>query len=81
MGEKNNYFIVKKKALPEVLLKVVEAKRLLEADKNMTKQELSPKGGAVKKALNLLSKVRKISLQMQEYKQMPFMIQCQVIRT
>ena len=39
MTENNNYFIVKKKALPEVLLKVVEAKRLLEADKNMTKQE------------------------------------------
>ena len=39
MTENNNYFIVKKKALPEVLLKVVEAKRLLEADKNMTKKE------------------------------------------
>lgn len=38
MAENNNYFIVKKKALPEVLLKVVEAKRLLEADKNMTVQ-------------------------------------------
>lgn len=38
MAEQNNYFIVKKKALPEVLLKVVEAKRLLEADKNMTVQ-------------------------------------------
>lgn len=38
MSENNKYFIVKKKALPEVLLKVVEAKRLLEADKNMTVQ-------------------------------------------
>ena len=38
MSEKNNYFLVKKKALPEVLLKVVEAKRLLEADKNLTVQ-------------------------------------------
>lgn len=38
MSEKNNYFIVKKKALPEVLLKVVEARRLLEADRNMTVQ-------------------------------------------
>ena len=38
MAENNNYFIVKKKALPEVLLKVVEAKRLLESDKNMTVQ-------------------------------------------
>ena len=38
MSEKNNYFLVKKKALPDVLLKVVEAKRLLEADKNLTVQ-------------------------------------------
>lgn len=38
MTENNNYFIVKKKALPEVLLKVVEAKRLLETDKSMTVQ-------------------------------------------
>ncbi|HHU71024.1 MAG TPA: ACT domain-containing protein [Clostridiales bacterium] len=36
-GEK--YFIVKKKALPEVLLKVVEAKRLLDSERAMTVQE------------------------------------------
>lgn len=45
MAEENNYFIVKKKALPEVLLKVVEAKRLLEADKNMTVQTAMLKVG------------------------------------
>ena len=45
MAEENNYFIVKKKALPEVLLKVVEAKRLLEADKNMTVQAAMLKVG------------------------------------
>lgn len=33
------YFIVKKKALPEVLLKVVEAKRLLDSERVMTVQE------------------------------------------
>ena len=35
----DKYFVVKKKALTEVLLKVVEAKRLLEAEKVMTVQE------------------------------------------
>lgn len=34
-----HYFIVRKKALPEVLLKVVEAKRLLDSEKVMTVQE------------------------------------------
>ena len=35
----DQYFIVKKKAVPEVLLKVVEAKRLLDSEKVMTVQE------------------------------------------
>lgn len=35
----DQYFIVKKKALPEILLKVVEAKRLLDSEKVMTVQE------------------------------------------
>ncbi len=39
MEEENTYYIVKKKALPEVLLKVVEAKRLLDAERVMTVQE------------------------------------------
>ena len=33
------YYIVKKKAVPEVLLKVVEAKRLLDSERVMTVQE------------------------------------------
>jgi len=33
------YFIVKKKALPEVLLQVVEAKRLLDSERVMTVQD------------------------------------------
>ena len=37
IGDK--YFIVKKKAVPEVLLKVVEAKRLLDSERVMTVQE------------------------------------------
>ena len=36
MGETTQYFVVRKKAVPEVLLKVVEAKRLLESEKVMT---------------------------------------------
>ncbi|HCA70600.1 MAG TPA: ACT domain-containing protein, partial [Lachnospiraceae bacterium] len=35
----DKYFIVKGKALPEVLLKVVEAKRLLDSERAMTVQE------------------------------------------
>ena len=31
--EKSKYFVVKKKAVPEVLLKVVEAKKLLESER------------------------------------------------
>ena len=39
MGEQTKYFVVKQKAIPEVLLKVVEAKRLLESEKVLTIQE------------------------------------------
>lgn len=37
--DKSKYFVLKQKAVPEVLLKVIEAKRLLEAEKVMTVQE------------------------------------------
>lgn len=37
--DEGKYFIVKKKAVPEVLLKVVEAKRLLDSEKVFTVQE------------------------------------------
>ena len=39
MGEATKYFVVKQKAIPEVLLMVVEAKRLLESEKVLTIQE------------------------------------------
>lgn len=39
MGEVTDYYVVKKKALPEVLLNVVEAKRLIETRKVATIQE------------------------------------------
>ena len=41
MEERTKYFVLKQKAVPEVLLKVVEAKRLLESEKAMTVQEAS----------------------------------------
>lgn len=37
--EKDKFFIVNKKAVPEVLLKVVEAKRLLDSERVITIQE------------------------------------------
>ena len=43
MEEKSKYFVVKQKAVPEVLLKVVEAKRLLESERAMTVQEAADK--------------------------------------
>ena len=39
MRETAKYFVVTQKAVPEVLLKVVEAKRLLESEKVLTIQE------------------------------------------
>lgn len=39
MEDKTNYFVLKKKAVPEVLLKVVDAKRLLESDRAESVQE------------------------------------------
>lgn len=39
MTDPNSYFLVKKKALPEVLLKVVEAKSLFESEKVQSVQE------------------------------------------
>ena len=43
--KETEYFVVKQRALPEVLLKVVEAKRLIEADKVLSIQEAVDKVG------------------------------------
>lgn len=45
MDTANGYFVVKKKAIPEVLLKVVEAKRLLETGKVQSVHEASERVG------------------------------------
>lgn len=45
MEEKSKYFVVKQKAVPEVLLKVVEAKKLLESERAITIQEATDNVG------------------------------------
>ncbi|HCX05988.1 MAG: ACT domain-containing protein [Coprococcus sp.] len=45
MMDKTKYFVVKKKALPEVLIKVVEAKRLLASERGLTIQEATDQIG------------------------------------
>ena len=45
MEGKSKYYVVKDKALPEVLQKVVEAKWLLETNKSMTVQEAAGRVG------------------------------------
>lgn len=45
MTEKTTYFVLKEKAVPEVLLKVVEAKNLLESGKCQSVQEATEQTG------------------------------------
>lgn len=45
MEDKSKYFVVKQKAVPEVLLKVVDAKKLLETERAITVQEATDKVG------------------------------------
>ncbi len=45
MSDNDQYYLIKKKAVPEVLLKVVETKKLIEQDKNITIQEATEKVG------------------------------------
>ena len=45
MAEKTKYFVLKQKAVPEVLLKVVEAKRLLDSGKAASVQEAAENVG------------------------------------
>lgn len=39
MSKKTKYYVVKEKAVPKVLIKVVEAKKILEKNQNLTVQE------------------------------------------
>ena len=45
MAEKSRYFVIREKAVPEVLLKVVEAKRLLESERVLSVQEAAERVG------------------------------------
>ena len=43
--EKKKYFVVRERAVPEVLLKVVQAKKLLDSEKVSTVQEAAEQTG------------------------------------
>lgn len=45
MKKRTKFYLVKEKAVPEVLLKVVEAKRILDAEKSVTVQEATERVG------------------------------------
>lgn len=45
MSEKGQYYVLKEKAVPEVLLKVVEAKRLLDSGKIVSVQDATERVG------------------------------------
>lgn len=45
MSEKSRYYVLKQKAVPEVLLKVVEVKRMLETERGLSVQEATERAG------------------------------------
>ncbi len=45
MSDENRYYLIKQRAVPEVLLKVLEAKRLLESEPGLTIQEATERVG------------------------------------
>lgn len=45
MSEKSKYYVLREKAVPEVLLKVVEAKKLLESERVLSVQEAADRVG------------------------------------
>ena len=45
MGKESKYFVLREKAVPEVLLKVVEAKKLLDTERDITIQEATERVG------------------------------------
>ena len=45
LQDKNKYFVVRERAVPEVLIKVVQAKRLLDSGKVQTVQEAADRTG------------------------------------
>lgn len=45
MNEENKYYLIKQRAVPEVLMKVLEAKRLLESERGLTIQQATERVG------------------------------------
>ena len=59
METKSKYFVVKQKAVPEVLLKVVEAKKLLESERVITVQEATEAVGISRSSFCWMSTQRR----------------------
>ena len=49
--EKTKYYVIKEKAVPEVLLKVIEAKRLMDMQE-LTVQQATEKAGISRSSIN-----------------------------
>lgn len=45
MEKQTKYYVLREKAVPEVLLRVVEAKRILDSEKSVTVQEATERAG------------------------------------
>ena len=54
MEEKTKYYLLKQKAVPEVLLKVAEAKKLIASEKAMTIQEATDQLGISRRYFSIL---------------------------
>ena len=59
MEEKTKYYLLKQKAVPEVLLKVAEAKKLIASEKAMTIQEATDQLGISVKRTECIIYIRK----------------------
>ena len=65
MEDKSKYFVVKQRAVPEVLLKVVEAKKLLETVRAITVQEAADRVGISRSSF---TNIRTIFFLLRQYK-------------
>ena len=72
MAEKTKYFVLKKKAVPEVLLKVVEAKRLLDSGKAASVQEAAENVGISRSSFINTKMIFSRSMIMQKERRSPW---------
>ena len=69
MEDKSKYFVVKQKAVPEVLLKVVEAKKMLETERALTVQEAADKVGSAAAHFTSIRMISSLSMTTQRERQ------------